>query len=97
MEHFKEMDIVAANVINFETQEEISLLDKVDRGKPGSCLFVPQEIPFGDFRMTLRFDWSALDEKNDPTLDADIFRNGEKYESDKNEWHNTYREFENGA
>ena len=97
MKHFTEMDIVAAKVINSDTQEEISLLDRADRGKPGSCLFVPQEVTFGNFRITLRFDWNALNEKNDPTLDADITRNGEPYKRGKDKWHHTYREYESGA
>jgi hypothetical protein len=96
MKYFTEMDIVAAKIINSDTQEEISLLDRSD-SKPGSCLFVPQEVTLGNFRITLRFDWSALDEKNDPTLDADITRNGEPYKRDKDKWHHTYRDYESGA
>ena len=97
MKYFTEMDIVAAKITNSDTQEEISLLDREDRGKPGSYLFVPQEVTLGNFRITLRFDWSVLDEKNDPTLDVDITRNGEPYKRDKDKWHHTYREYESGA
>jgi hypothetical protein len=97
MKYFTEMDIVAAKIINSDTQEEISLLDRADRDKSGSCLFVPQEVTLGNFRITLRFDWSALDEKNDPTLDADISRNGEPYKRDKDKWHHTHRDYERGA
>jgi hypothetical protein len=97
MDHFKEMDIVAAKVNDSDTHDEISLLDRADRDKPSSCLFVPEEVAFGNFRIRLRFDWSALDEKNDPTLDADITRNGHPYKRDKDKWHHTYREYESGA
>jgi hypothetical protein len=97
MKHFTEMDIVVANITNSDTQGEISLLDKSNRGKPSECLFVPQEVAFGEFTIRLRFDWSTLDEKNDPILDADINWKGEPYKRDKDKWHHTYREYESGA
>jgi len=97
MKHFTEMDIVAAKIINSDTQKEISLLDKPNTGKPGKCLFVSPEVSLGDFRIGLRFDWSDLDEKKDPTLDADITRNGKPYKRNKDKWHHTYREYESGA
>jgi hypothetical protein len=99
MKHFTEMDIVAAKIIDSDAQKELSLLDKPNRGEPSKCLFVPQEVTFQEFTIRLRFDWSDLDAEDspNPTLDADIVRNGVKYKSDKDKWHHTYREYESGA
>ena len=37
MEHFKEMDIVEAKVLNLDTEEKLSLLDKPTRARPSKC------------------------------------------------------------
>ena len=98
MKYFNESDIVEAKIINLDTHEEITLLDKPNRGRSSKNLFLPEEkeIEFGEFRIRLRFDWGDLDKNGDPTLDVDITKREEKYKTDTNKWHNTYRQQENG-
>jgi hypothetical protein len=97
MKHFAQLQIVDAKAIDLETHEEIQLIDKPNRGKPSKCLFIPKEVPLGNFRIRLRFDWSDLDEKSDPTLDAEITQNGKPYKEKMDLWHHTYRELQNGV
>lgn len=95
MKHFKEGNIVEAKILNLDTGEEISLLNKPDREVSSKCLFVPEEVLFGEFIIRLRFDWGDLNRNGDPSLDADITKNGRKYKDDKDKWHHTFRELKN--
>jgi hypothetical protein len=77
------VEVVEAKAIDVDTGEQMSLLAKANRGKPGKCLFVVPEV--------------VWDKEPNPTLDADIFQNGEKFKEQRNTWHRTRREFQNGA
>lgn len=88
-------DIIKAVAV-LDDGQEIALVQRLHRnGDPSQCLFF-DPITVGIFTIQLRLDYSAkgMDNRGDPTLDADIRQNGEKYEVDKGAWHNTPKTFD---
>jgi len=83
-------DIVAAIAI-LDNGKEIALIQRSHRsGELSLCLFF-EKFPFDGFEIQLRLDYSEISENGDPTLDADIYKGGEKYVVDRDKWHHTAR------
>ena len=86
--------IVAANII--VGNQSLSLDEKVQgNNKEVRCHFFTKT--YGDFVVTLRLDWKDLDRDGNPTLDADIKKDGKDYKLGRKQWHHTLKTFENGS
>lgn len=82
-------EIRLVEFIDVNTDKRISLFERI-----GSCCHFRDTFKYKNYFVQLRLDWSALDEHNEPTLDADIWTeiNGRKVPKRKGVWHHTKKE-----
>jgi hypothetical protein len=64
--------VVSATLCNLRTGEEQLLTIRAN----SACHFVDR-FPFGPYEIQLRVDWTDLDARNDPMLDADFYPPGQ--------------------
>lgn len=88
-------DILKVVVLYDDGTQEVLTQKPLGSGKPSRCLF------FDDFEVDgctvkLRLDWGDQDHNNDPTLDADVSKDGKKLPNDPN-WHHTPKMFDGNA
>ena len=89
-------DITQVRAILDDGKEEILLQEQNSRGEPSQSTFFGMRRD-GSFEITLRLDWTDLDDEHgDPMLDADIYHNGKKYRVHQEKWHHTRKAFESG-
>jgi len=81
-------DVVEALAVLDAGEEEVLLQKTLRDGSPSQCLFF-DEFDVDGFAVQLRLDWNDLDQNGDPTLDADIYKNGQKVLLDRARWHHT--------
>ena len=79
-------EIVSIEFIDVDTNELISLSEKLN----SRCHF-QDTFKCKEYFIQLRLDWKDLDEQNDPTLDADIWKKekGKKVFIKKGPWHHS--------
>jgi hypothetical protein len=63
--------LIAARLVDLTNGTEQSLITRAGSG----CLFATR-FPHGKYEIGLRFDWTDLDARGAPTLDADFYHPG---------------------
>ena len=85
--------IVQATAIFSDKEIQLETKPTGEAGLP-RCHFLP--VRYGDFDIQLRLDWKDRSYQGDPTLDADIKKNGRPLRGNRAQWHHTSKVTKDG-